>query len=386
MSTGDKRPSAEAEKRGEQDAAYEDFFTSFLTKKKKTLMKKIDKIISLKASPANLNQEQKEMMQREEELRRQIQHYSDIRELYLTAMSRPENEQSNWMTPDAKLRGLLGLYMTRGEVPSDLHNADELNKSYSEVFEASTLEEAVHSGMRFADNKLLNNNLLLALSEGEAVGREGRKTQKAAERRSAADAAANPPAEYEGEYSNPASKKAGAKPRAAEQVAERQAAEAPQKKQVKPTETRGKFMQSDDEDEEKDQVPPPRQTPAQPPAQPNAFGRKAPANPNIVLLPETQEKEAEEWIKVGVPEERQRRERRGERGGRPRRDAPQNVPREQEKPRAEEPRPQETAAPAPTQERPAERRPPRPQNRNRNNQPRGERREKNYESEYVRKE
>ena len=70
-----------------QKGQYEDFFTSFLAKRKKALAKKIDKIIGLKASAVSLNQEQRDMVKREEEIKRQMQNFDSIRQLYMDAMS-----------------------------------------------------------------------------------------------------------------------------------------------------------------------------------------------------------------------------------------------------------------------------------------------------------
>lgn len=266
------------------DNGFEDFFTSFLAKKKKTLTKKIDKIISLKASSAKLNQEQREMISREDEIRRQIQNYDDIRKLYMTAMSKQENDQSSWMTPEAKLRGLLALYMTQGRVPTDCHSAAELNKSYFEIFEASSLAESVRCGVRFTDNKALNNSLNTVVAEGKARGFKPHKPEQVSATQ------VPQPTEYEGEYTK------AVKPHSAPRPPSKGHHQPKEAKQV------NRLMQSDDEEEEQ-VVKPAVQS----------------AKPKLALLPETMDEEAEQWIRMGPSESANRNDKRGRGPAAPRR-------------------------------------------------------------------
>lgn len=346
-----------------QDSGFEDFFTSFLGKKKKALMKKIDKIISLKASSAKLNQEQREMINREEEIRKQIQSYDDIRKLYITAMSKQENDQSSWMTPEAKLRGLLALYMTQGKVPADCHGAAELNKSYVEIFEASSLAESLRCGVRFTDNKTLNNDLSVVVTEGKTRGFKPHKVE------AAPVAPTQQPAEYDGEYSN-ATKPGGVARPATSKGA----------KPVKENTHVGRFMQSDDDDEEERPVKNVRA-----PAPLAQSSKPAPVQTSkLALLPETMDEEAEHWIRMGPAEAAHRHERRGGRNAAPRRPPPfaTQPPAPQAKPAEPVEVPvRETAAAQPGTQ-PADRRRQRDNNGQRN---RRDRPPKQTGSEYVRK-
>lgn len=141
------------------ESSYEDFFTSFLTRRKKVLIKKIDRILSLKESTSQLNKEQLDLINRESEIRKQIEYYCQVKELYLVAMSKNENESSSWMIPEAKIGGLIALQKTNGKVPLEQRSAAELNTFYEDIYASRDLEKAIEKAKMFTENKNLNSDL-----------------------------------------------------------------------------------------------------------------------------------------------------------------------------------------------------------------------------------
>ena len=141
----------------------------------------------------------------------------------------------------------------------------------------------------------------------------------------------------------------------------------------------GRFLQSDDEEEE--EVRPQKGgRPATAPQQSAKAGVSQ--NTKLALLPETVDEEAEQWISTGPVDAPSRYEKRGGRNHAPRRPPPPPAPVPPSKPlEAASPPPADTT-PAPVPAEPAERRRPRD---NGGQRPKREKAPKPAESLYVRK-
>lgn len=244
----------------------EDFYTAFLAKKKKPLLKKLEKIETMKEGDlSKLNNEQMELINSKSKILDQIAHFDSIRDLYFEAMSKQENDSSSWLTPDAKLRGLIALHFSAGKISTEDPHHDLTAKIHQKIFSSSNFEESLAAAKKFAENKELNEYLNNYVKSGmtqttPAAPQPVEQTRKASHHK-----------------------------------------EAP--KEVKKVEAvvQSKFMNDeDDEEEEKHEEKPVVEVPHK--------ETQATSKPNLMLLPEKETEGKDEWFNPG--------DRRGGRGGR----------------------------------------------------------------------
>lgn len=175
------------------EPAINDFFTAFLSKKKKPLLKKIERIEELK-SKESLNKEQRDLVDKRAEIEGQIAQYDEIVALYTTAKTTQDEDSPNASKlPPAPvptesiekgLRNLLALRICHEGWKGELKDAkfEEIGKSHEKIFESLKLEEATEAAKKYLENKELNEhaaNLALQVKHDQ-VKKAHKETHKEA--------------------------------------------------------------------------------------------------------------------------------------------------------------------------------------------------------------
>lgn len=282
---------AKEKKSAEQNT--EDFFTAYLAKKKKPLLKKIEKIESMAANTSTtLNKEQQDLVNRKQEILGQIAQFDEMREHYFTAMSKQEGETSLWLTPDAKMRGLLALYFSHGHISPEEAAHNEVAQSFNAIFKNQNYEDALLAAKKFADKKELNEYLANNVKSFKDLSHAKNAAPKEAPRKGSAKLEAAKE-EKKAEHHDKHEKKE-----------KHEKVEKQEENQMK-----AKFFNPEDDEEEHEHD---EQEHHHHHAKQDDHGKKQPtsAKPGLILLPEGDKEEKEEWFNPN------HRSGRGGRGGR----------------------------------------------------------------------
>lgn len=260
----------------------EDFYTAYLNKKKKPLLKKIERIDVLKAGDVSkLNSEQLELINKKQEILDDIASIDGTLNIYLGLREKQEAEATSPF--DLKLKGLMALHLHQGKIHPDDPRAAEVARSYVQVFGCPTLDEAFAASKKFLENEELYTFLV--------------------------------------EHSKGLKETTLAKTVLVKDQPRKHSFKAEHHKEEKKVIT-GKFLVEEDEEEEEEHKPKVAEHTHHSKKEEKAA--PVPTKPALILLPEGEKKEKEEWIDSKSGKPRGNRGRGGFRGRHPRSDRPRS--------------------------------------------------------------